>query len=253
MVSLVLQFILITVAIFVPLTIFVIWVKTKRGKWRNIASFPLALAAAWCLSFALDIFLGSLAGRYSFSPFVAPIFTWLGYGIGFHFLSTWVAKNTLPIWASYGFVGSVATLSGVVGTRTYSIFVGLPLLVVAGTYWLLSGLVTKGNAIDQEDGERVFLEAIPDDPSVWNEEWGTFDADCAVLICKACGTGPGFPEACWTCKGHIWVLGSDGGNLVVLCRECQQPFTEWECSGCGSMQSVQATLLARPLVGSSAS
>ena len=110
------------------------WVCRHHPRWRNLLAFCVALGAAYTASFALDLFVGSVLGFYSFKPYVPPVFTWTGISLGLHFLAQRAAVSNRPVGVPYFLTGGLATLMGLVGPHKHNVFVGLPLLVIGFAY-----------------------------------------------------------------------------------------------------------------------
>ena len=124
---------------------FVKWVELKHSKWRNPVAFFLALGAAYAASFALDMFVGALAGVYSFSPLTLPVFTWAVIAYSLFILSRHLRPQNRWICAAFYLIGGIAVFAGLLGPARYSILVGIPLMLFGLVYHAASPLRQPGN------------------------------------------------------------------------------------------------------------
>jgi len=122
------------------------WVEREHPNWRNPVAFILALGAAYAASFALDMFVGALAGVYSFSPLTLPVFTWTVIAFILFVLSRHLRPQNRWICAAFCLIGGIACFAGLLGPDRYSMLVGIPLMFFGLVYRAGSPLREPGNA-----------------------------------------------------------------------------------------------------------
>lgn len=107
------------------------WVEREHPNWRNPVAFILALGAAYAASFALNMFVGALAGVYSFSPLTLPVFTWAVIAFILFVLSRHLRPQNRWICAAFYLIGGIAVFAGLLSPARYNILVGIPLMLFA--------------------------------------------------------------------------------------------------------------------------
>jgi hypothetical protein len=121
---------------------------TSRARFRLFTSLCLATVSAYTFSFALDLLFGGLFHVYSTTAFL-PVVSWSLLSFGALLVAFLLVGCNRWLAIPHAGLGSLATLSGMVGARHYSLLVGGILLVQAFLIWSSSH---RTRALEREGG-----------------------------------------------------------------------------------------------------